>query len=1075
MADFLQPSFAKGEVAPALYARTDTALYRVALRSAYNIEIHPQGGASNRPGTMFLCPAKVHTAPPRLIPFIFSDEDQYVLEFGDAYMRVIRNDAQVLDSSTTKTITGITNANPGVVTAVAHGRSNGDHVYISGVVGMTEVNGRWFIVANKTTDTFELTDQVAGANVNTTNYTAYSSAGSVSKVYEITTPYAIADLMEIRYVQKNDVMTLTHPDYAIRDLTRTDHDAWSFSTPTFNPTTDWPTGVTVTAGVVGDRRARYTVTAIGEVDESLAGLSNDSTTINAATKANPCAITTTASHGYSTGDEIYITGVLGMTELNGRRFFITVTGATTFTLNNEDSTGHTTYSSAGTVRRTFDEITLANISAATQANPCVLTVSNGHGIIALDEVLIDDVAGMTELNKRRFVVSAETSTTITLDNENSTSYTAYSSGGAIWRENTALNTITWTAVTGAKRYVVYKEKNGLFGKIGETEQLTFTDNNAFVDLTVTPPQFVELFDDAGEYPTAVSYFEQRKVYGGASNTPDRSDYSRTGTLNDFTSSVPLQADDAFSASLPSTSLQQIKHYVSLDNLIVFTGGGEWKVSEGSDSGFSFDTIRQRIQTKHGSGRMQPIVAGSIILFTEENLAQIRTFNYSLADDKYKGIDLTIQATHMFEKYALVDWDYAHAPDGRIYMIRADGIGVMLTFNEEQEVVAFSRMETDGDFERVCTLRHNSTELDDRVYFVVERTINSQTVRYIERRDRTTTLTVEESTGLAAVQWSISGAATIDEGNTGTYTVSYSGTIPSGQTATIAVNSASGTADSGTDFTALATTLTFTGGGVTSKTVAVSTIDDTAVEGVEAFTVALSGQSTGTLSTSQATTEIVDDDTVTPPSYAHTASDADTSNNTAYTFSGLSIGTAATGRVITVVVSGSADQTSSDFGTVTIDGNSMTQIATKRAAATGPTAAVGMYRYTLATGTTATFVVNSSGAKFNNCSIEVYAMYDLTSSVPVDSDTASATSSSSAISATLTTTANDIVIAGVMCYSQSLTFTWSGGATEDNEEAWGAEPGTSSSASGIATGASTAYAATPSGTATGMAWIGAAFR
>lgn len=74
-----------------------------------------------------------------------------------------------------KTITGATAASPGVVTAVAHGYSNGDIVYIDGVVGMVQLNGRAFVVASVTTDTFEL----KGAD--TSAYTAYASGGSAYK------------------------------------------------------------------------------------------------------------------------------------------------------------------------------------------------------------------------------------------------------------------------------------------------------------------------------------------------------------------------------------------------------------------------------------------------------------------------------------------------------------------------------------------------------------------------------------------------------------------------------------------------------------------------------------------------------------------------------------------------------------------------------------------------------------------------------------------------------------------------------------------------------------------------------
>lgn len=76
-------------------------------------------------------------------------------------------------ADTIGTITGITAANPPVVTCAAHGFSDGDTVYIASVLGMTEVNNKTFTVANKTTDTFELSGITGSA------YTAYSSGGSL--------------------------------------------------------------------------------------------------------------------------------------------------------------------------------------------------------------------------------------------------------------------------------------------------------------------------------------------------------------------------------------------------------------------------------------------------------------------------------------------------------------------------------------------------------------------------------------------------------------------------------------------------------------------------------------------------------------------------------------------------------------------------------------------------------------------------------------------------------------------------------------------------------------------------------
>jgi hypothetical protein len=88
--------------------------------------------------------------------------------------------------ATAKVISAITKANPAVVTATAHGYSNGDRVFITGVVGMTQVNDLEFIVAGKTNDTFQLT------GINSTAYTTYVSDGTAQKVSRATAAYVYA-------------------------------------------------------------------------------------------------------------------------------------------------------------------------------------------------------------------------------------------------------------------------------------------------------------------------------------------------------------------------------------------------------------------------------------------------------------------------------------------------------------------------------------------------------------------------------------------------------------------------------------------------------------------------------------------------------------------------------------------------------------------------------------------------------------------------------------------------------------------------------------------------------------------
>ena len=221
-------SFTAGEVSPRMEGRVTLDTYREGLSDMTNLLVLPQGGVTRRPGTEFLGEIKDSSKAARLIPFQFKTTDTYILEFGDQVMRVYRNGLQVIDA-TDKNITAITQASPGVITSNSHGFSNGDEVYVDAIVGMTELNGRNYRVANVTTNTFTLTDLFGNA-IDTTNFTAYTSGGTATEIYNIASPYAVADLPAVRFVQSADTMFLVHPSYAIRKLTRTADNNWTFST-----------------------------------------------------------------------------------------------------------------------------------------------------------------------------------------------------------------------------------------------------------------------------------------------------------------------------------------------------------------------------------------------------------------------------------------------------------------------------------------------------------------------------------------------------------------------------------------------------------------------------------------------------------------------------------------------------------------------------------------------------------------------------------------------------------------------------------------------------------------------------
>jgi len=290
-------NFTAGELSPRLDGRTDLNKYFNGTKTLENMLIHPHGGASRRSGTKFIHEVKTSSAQTRLIPFEFSTTQTYIMEFGNEYIRFYKDQGIITESN--KTISGATQANPGVITATSHGYSNGDHVIITSVVGMTELNGKTFKVANKTTNTFQIQD-VDGNNVNTTGYTAYGSAGVANKIYEIASPYATADLPTIKFAQSADLMYLVHPGYAIRKLSRSGHTSWTITTPSL--------------------------------------VTSEDKTVSAVTKANPGVVTTSTAHGLLEGDFVTFTNIGGMTQLNGNVYKVGTVGSTT-TFNLQDSSG----------------------------------------------------------------------------------------------------------------------------------------------------------------------------------------------------------------------------------------------------------------------------------------------------------------------------------------------------------------------------------------------------------------------------------------------------------------------------------------------------------------------------------------------------------------------------------------------------------------------------------------------------------------------------------------------------------------------------------------------------------------
>lgn len=137
--------------------------------------------------------------------------------------------------------------------------------------------------------------------------------------------------------------------------------------------------------------------------------------ISAITQADPAAVTC-AEHGFTTGDGVIISGVEGMSELNGNRYIVTVTGGDTFTLDATDSTAYNAYVSGGSAASTAGEhglkdgafVTVTGFASRegtySQTDNTITVTLDGHGLSTGAQVFLRVISGTAATNN--YTVSA---------------------------------------------------------------------------------------------------------------------------------------------------------------------------------------------------------------------------------------------------------------------------------------------------------------------------------------------------------------------------------------------------------------------------------------------------------------------------------------------------------------------------------------------------------------------------------------------------------------------------------------------------------------------------------------------
>lgn len=309
--------------------------------------------------------------------------------------------------------------------------------------------------------------------------------------------------------------------------------------------------------------------------------------------------------------------------------------------------------------------------------------------------------------------------------------------------------ITLTASTD-----IFNEKHvGSFWWLGGTVAINEVDTQGYVKITgyISPTQVSatvqsELsttdattrwgegaWSDYRGYPACVALYDGRLYYARTSHQPRNIYGSVPYAYETFTPAVNNEDDGAINIQLATNATgdgSDIKWLIGGSYLLCGTYGGEFVIRGTGDGAITPTDISARQRTNWGGERVQPVVVGSFVHFVQRCGQKLRQFQYDYYYDSYKGVDVSIFSEH-FLRSGVKQLSYLKNPDSMLVLTMNDGNIVLLTLEQDQSVLAWSLLQDKGNVTSSETIPSFNGYYDE-LWYIIERNINGQKVKYIER-------------------------------------------------------------------------------------------------------------------------------------------------------------------------------------------------------------------------------------------------------------------------------------------------------------------------------------------------------
>ena len=218
--------------------------------------------------------------------------------------------------------------------------------------------------------------------------------------------------------------------------------------------------------------------------------------------------------------------------------------------------------------------------------------------------------------------------------------------------------------------------------------------------------------DSNNYPAAVGFWNQRLIFANTPKKPNAIYGSCVGVFDDFTNTVLNNSDEAFELELNSGTTDEITDLVPMDDLIIMTQSKIWRVV-----GTSPSNMQAYIESYSGSSGIRPYVYKKSILYIDSSYNTVSNFIYSYELNGYVGQNLDTLCRDLMDGHTLESVSFRNTPYGILYAVRNDGVLLALTYLKEENIYAWHKHTTDGQFLNVCSV---DKQLYDQVYVIVQR-------------------------------------------------------------------------------------------------------------------------------------------------------------------------------------------------------------------------------------------------------------------------------------------------------------------------------------------------------------------